>query len=293
MVTFGTGKWLGSFDLEANRTETIYGIWDYGDDGDDTEYLGQFASDRTNETDPLSNQPEGVTLLKQSVVACSGIDCDGDFFEVGGETLRILTDAIADVEDPWLTTSLSGTDCGDGDRLVDCDPNDTPSEGARPDPLNLAGWYFDLPLSGERVVSNPLIREGRVIYIAFTPEEASPCEAGGSSVLMQMDACSGGRTADPMFDIDGDGYIDEDDLITIGDEEVSVTGKKKSGRLQTPAIVIMPNGETEMMILSSSGTPDDGGEGDDDDDDDDDDDELDEELTVSADIGVSYWIEFE
>jgi type IV pilus assembly protein PilY1 len=296
MATFGTGKWLGSFDQETSRTETIYGIWDYGDDEDDSEYLGQFDSDRTNTTDPLDNQPDGVTLLKQSVVPCTEGSCDGDFFVVNGQILRILTDAMADVEDPWLTTSLSGEDCVvDGDRLVDCDLNDTPATGANPDLANLAGWYFDLPLSGERVVSNPLIREGRVIYIAFTPEQVSPCEAGGTSVLMQMDACSGGRTEDPLFDITDDGYINEEDLITIGDDEVSVTGKKKSGRLQTPAIVIMPNGETEVMILSSSGTPGNGDDGDDDDDDDDGGggDDLDQELTVSAEVGVSYWIELD
>ena len=132
-----------------------------------------------------------------------------------------------------------------------------------------------------------------MIYVTFTPEQVSPCAAGGTSVLMQMDACSGGRTVDPLFDINDDGYINEDDLITIGDEDVSVTGKQKSGRLQTPAIVIMPNGETEMMILSSSGTPDDDGDDDDDDDDDDDGGDLDQELTVSADVGVSYWIEYE
>jgi hypothetical protein len=296
MVTFGTGKWMGAFDQQNSRTETIYGIWDYGDDEDDTEYLGQFDSDRTNTTDPLGNQPAGVTLLKQSVIPCSGDDCDGDFFEVGGETLRILTDAIADVEDPWLTTSLVDGVCSlDGDRLEDCDLNDTPATGANPDLANLAGWYFDLPLSGERVVSNPLIREGRVIYIAFTPEQITPCDAGGSSVLMQMDACSGGRTEDPLFDIDDDGYINEDDLITIGDDEVSVQGKKKSGRLQTPAIVIMPNGETEVMILSSSGTSndDEGDEGDEGGEGGGGGDDLDQELTVSAEVGVSYWIELE
>jgi Tfp pilus tip-associated adhesin PilY1 len=296
MATFGTGKWLGSFDEETTRTETIYGIWDYGDDEDDTEYLGQFDSDRTNTTNPLDNQPDGVTLLKQTVVPCSGPDCDGDFIVLNDQILRVLTDAMAELpedEDPWETTSmLEGVCTVGGDNLEDCDLNGTPATGANPDLANLAGWYFDMPQSGERVVSNPLIREGRVIYVTFTPEQVSPCAAGGTSVLMQMDACSGGRTEDPLFDINDDGYINEDDLITIGTDEVSVTGKKKSGRLQTPAIVIMPNGETEVMILSSSGTP--GDDGDDDDDDDDDGgDDLDQELTVSAEVGVSYWIELE
>jgi type IV pilus assembly protein PilY1 len=296
LVTFGTGRWLGSFDLEAGRTETIYGIWDYGDDEDDTEYLGQFDSDRTNTTDPLSNQPNGVVLLKQSVEPCTGASCDGNFWLVDDgdgdtQTLRILTDAMTtwleanDYADPWETSSEGdGGTCGRGDRLVDCDPNGTPSSGANPDPVRLAGWYFDLPLTGERVVSNPIIREGKVIYITFTPEQATPCEAGGSSVIMQMDACSGGRTEDPMFDITDDGMINEEDLIALGSEEVSVTGKQKSGRLQTPAIVIMPDGETEVMIFASSEV--DGYF-------DDSQDEDPTEFSVGATKGLSYWIEFE
>jgi type IV pilus assembly protein PilY1 len=63
MVVFGTGKYLGNADFADGQTQTIYGVWDYGDDDDDSEYLGSF--ERTAESQ-LSNQPSTVTLLEQT-----------------------------------------------------------------------------------------------------------------------------------------------------------------------------------------------------------------------------------
>ena len=213
------------------------------------------------------------------------------------QNLRVLSDNIQDYERPWETSSLDAEDdCGVGERNEDCDPNDSPTDNANPDPVTLVGWYFDLPLDGERVVSNPLIRQGKVIYIAFTPEE-TPCGAGGSSVVMEADACSGGRITDPAFDINEDRVIDENDLINIGTEDdpiwVAPTGLQGEGRLQPPVILRPPS---------------DAGAGDDDDDDDDDDGdpgggerkyfsssrgdivEVDED---DATVGIGYWLELE
>ena len=49
-------------DFADTQTQTIYGLWDYGDDADDTEYLGSF---NRGSTPQLSNQPAMVTLLQQ------------------------------------------------------------------------------------------------------------------------------------------------------------------------------------------------------------------------------------
>ena len=100
------------------------------------------------------------------------------------------------------------------------------------------GWYFDLPISKERVIRNFEIRDGKAILLTTVPKD-SPCEAGGNSILMMMSACSGGRVGDvnqsitvpdpdnpgeemtiqapsqPQFDIDGDGDLDIDDLMDI------------------------------------------------------------------------------
>ena len=245
IVVFGTGKYLRVTDLSDTSLNTIYGIWDYGDDSDDSEYLGFF--DRGSAT-KLSNQPDNVTLLEQEYIPSPVSDPNNPYFwtlAFGSEEVivRILTDN----QPNWETV-----DDPDTDQLA--------NPGSNADPPNTAhaGWYFDLPLTGERVVSDVIIRDGKAIVITFTPEEA-PCSIGGASIIHEMDAATGGRTEtgglpDPQFDIDDSGSIGSGDLINIGTEEAPVwvapTGIQKTGRLHVPAILRM--GTTEMKYFSSS-----------------------------------------
>ena len=276
MVTFGTGKWLGDFDYANTTSQTIYGIWDYGDDDDDSEYLGVFDRGATPQ---LSNQLDSVTLLEQTVLPCDPniSTCDGDFWVFNDNPLRVLTDNMASIVNPWGTTTEynGGLDCGDGEGIIDCEPN---SIGANPDPVKLAGWYFDLPLNGERSVSDALIREGRVIYVPYIPED-SPCGAGGDSVIMEMDACTGGQLIKPQFDINEDGVIDENDFINIGTADdpilVAPSGMKAEGKLQPPAILRVPNSPKERKYFSST---------------------RGKIVTVdekAVTLGITYWLEFE
>jgi Tfp pilus tip-associated adhesin PilY1 len=276
MVTFGTGKWLGEFDYANTNTQTLYGIWDYGDDDDDGEYLGVF--DRAA-TPQLSNQLDSVTLLQQSVLPCDPnvATCDGDFWVFYDQMLRVLTDNMASIVNPWgVTTEYNGgLNCGDGEGIEDCEPN---GYGTNPDPVKLVGWYFDLPLTGERSVSDALIREGKVIFVPYVPED-SPCGAGGDSVVMEMDACTGGQLPKPQFDINEDGIIDENDFINIGTADdpvlVAPSGMKAEGKLQPPAILRVPNTHKERKYFSSS---------------------RGKIVTVdekAVTLGITYWLEFE
>jgi type IV pilus assembly protein PilY1 len=253
MVIFGTGKYLGESDFSDTSTQTIYGIWDYGDDSDDDEYIGSFDRGSTPE---LSNQPdwatgESLTLLQQNIVPST--EADTNFWTVGSQRLRILTNNIDDIENPWETTSLDESEvtCGDGAGVIDCDPD---SVGSYPDPVKYLGWYFDLPISGERVVSDLMIRDGKVVVISYIPEQ-SPCGSGGESVVMEMDACSGGRLSEAQLDINEDGVIDDNDLVNIGTDDdpiyVPPTGIEAPGRLLPPAILGLDDDE-EMKYFSSS-----------------------------------------
>ena len=246
IVVFGTGIYLSETDVSDTSTQTIYGIWDYGDDDDDSEYLGTFNRGSTPE---LSNQPDMVTLLEQTEV---------DWRMAYDNYLRTLSDNEA----LWETE------------------NDTDSESQLSDPsstvANHAGWYFDLPISGERVVVGTMIREGKAIVVSFYPETA-PCSSGGYSIVHEIDACTGSRLTEPQFDINEDGVIDEGDLIDIGihgdPKLVPPSGIQKEGRLQPPAILRMD--ETEMKYFSSSsGTI-----------------ETVQEKTVQ--LGITYWREYQ
>ena len=239
IVCFGSGKFLGNSDFNDERLQTIYGIWDYGDrvfiprlgwsDDDGREFLGTFRV--PDEAAQLSNQPETVKLLEQvasEVTVGSGED------EI---TLRILTDE----EPQWITTE--DTD----DKQM---PN--PSELAP----NNAGWYLDLDVyTGERVISDVILRDGILIVIGFIPEE-SRCGSGGDSVFMELNAFSGGQLAGINFDIHDDGSVGQDDYVQIEKDGETIyvppSGIKLAGNLQPPAIIRL-NETTEKKYLSSSG----------------------------------------
>lgn len=110
----------------------------------------------------------------------------------------------------------------------------------------MRGWYLDLisPMDGaqgERVVSSPLLRRGRVIFTTLIPL-ADPCAAGGTSWLMELDAIGGGRLEYSVFDVNDDTYIDNQDYITItvnGETlTIAVSGIQSNvGIIKTPAVI--------------------------------------------------------
>ena len=72
------------------------------------------------------------------------------------------------------------------------------------------GWYADLNITGERVVYAPQLFNGKVVFVTLIPS-TSPCEAGGTSYLFELDPVTGAQLPDPVFDVNGDGRIDPSD----------------------------------------------------------------------------------
>lgn len=117
------------------------------------------------------------------------------------------------------------------------------------------GWYLDLIKPnmtgtagqlGERVVSSAILRNGLIIFPTVIPS-GDPCSAGGSSWLMELDAWNGGRMAYAVFDINGDGLVNENDMVS----NVAPSGKKsQQGIIKTPAIISA--GETEFKFASGT-----------------------------------------
>ena len=79
------------------------------------------------------------------------------------------------------------------------------------------GWYLDLPVSGERVAVDPLLRDGRVVFTTLIPD-SSPCTAGGTGWLMELDFASGSQLGSAPFDTNNDNTIDGTDARTGGQE---------------------------------------------------------------------------
>jgi type IV pilus assembly protein PilY1 len=252
LVLFGTGKFLGMSDFSDDRVQTVYGIWDYGDriyypgawgaysNDDDTEYLGAF-----NRPKNLSNFPgKDVELLEQTSTTYPVT-----IVNINNQTVNTDIRVLSDNTPNWYT-------------VPDLDPlgtNGNPNlDDLAEDPLQTAhgGWFWDLPLSGERVVTDVLLRDGRLVVICFTPNP-DRCSDGGSSFLMELNSFTGGTSGGTIFDINNDGRIDGDDWVKIGvdddgnDIKAIPDGLKLEGMVQQPAILIL-DPEVEIKYLSSS-----------------------------------------
>lgn len=121
------------------------------------------------------------------------------------------------------------------------------------------GWFLNLipptgMRQGERVLSVPLLRYGRVIFNTAIPS-ADPCELGGTGWLMELDAASGGNLNYSALDMNNDGLFDEQDYVTIGkdnkgnDIKAPVSGKQ-SGSMSLNQPTVITAGATEYKFNS-------------------------------------------
>lgn len=81
------------------------------------------------------------------------------------------------------------------------------------------GWYMDFPDSGERVITDSVIRGDLVFFNTMVPD-SNPCNFGGRGWLMVANWINGGRPGEVSFDLNNDGLLD--DLDEIGGEEPAV-----------------------------------------------------------------------
>ena len=137
------------------------------------------------------------------------------------------------------------------------------------------GWFIDLTtpvdilqdtdqFRGERVVSAPLLRTGRVIFTTMTPSE-HPCDFGGSSWVVELDALTGSRLDDSVFDLNNDLLFNEGDYVEVeilmneGDTTLTTVNVPVSalqldiGISKTPAIILGDIAEYKYFSGSKAG----------------------------------------
>lgn len=121
------------------------------------------------------------------------------------------------------------------------------------------GWYLELlppsgTAEGERVLSVPLLRFGRVIFNTSIPS-ADPCVLGGTGWLMELDAETGGNLAYGALDMNNDGLFNEYDYVTIGKDKdgndiKSPVAGKKSGSMSLNQPTVISAGGKEYKFNS-------------------------------------------
>jgi type IV pilus assembly protein PilY1 len=117
---------------------------------------------------------------------------------------------------------------------------------------------MDMPATGERVVNQPLLRHGRVIFVTLIPSD-DPCSFGGDSWLMEVNAAEGDRPDQSVFDFTSEGQFTEADYVTLPDDtKVPVSGLKSPvGIIDVPAVVTK---ETSEIKIAFGTRPDESGE---------------------------------
>ena len=193
IVIFGTGQYLGTPDMDDTSQQTLYGIWDYGEAGDDGEYWASHD------------------LMEQEEI------------DTADDSMRVLTDN----EPNWTLA----------------EDTEAPSVYQDPD-MSVAnsGWYFHLPDEKERIVEDVIIVSGRAVAVSNVPAVGGGvCSAGGGySFFMSVDPCNGGRTEEPVYDINDDGVIDENDMVEVTDPDTGEPIIVSPPHIKIPEIIHTP-----------------------------------------------------
>ncbi|MFZ6657583.1 pilus assembly protein [Undibacterium sp. TJN19] len=83
------------------------------------------------------------------------------------------------------------------------------------------GWYTDLPTSGERQVTDPLLNDSNIVFSTLIPS-TDPCAAGGSGWIMELDSVTGNMISDPIFPTTSTTEFSSSDMATAGVQTASI-----------------------------------------------------------------------
>lgn len=224
MIYFGTGKYLEPGDVAsvAQSTQTFYGIWDQDRDPNSKDTVDNKRS--SGKYDKLLEQ--SIDIQTEGIMV--PVDTDGDGKDDSNVTVDLRVTSTHSVN--WDTQ---------------------------------LGWYMELRHpdnnrgnEGERQVTNPVLRDGRVIFTTLIPGDS--CSGGGSSFLMELDAADGGRLPEPPFDLNNDGIFDSRDLHSQ-DESGNTVKRIPSGIrfgegiLSTPKVLNCRGEECKYLSNSLGG----------------------------------------
>lgn len=209
MVIFGTGQYLNVDDFTNVPVQSFYGIWDRG---------------------PLIEDTDGVAVARTKYLG---------IFDPASDSLSNMPGGITLLEQVFDVLTIGAEFGALSDRPADW-YDEAAGSGTH------VGWYWDMPVAGERMVNNPLLRGGHAILVSTDPS-ASPCESGGTSFINIVNACTGGRPYSPQFDVNKDNKITETDKI------LDPYGNPiPPSRQEKPLIIFTPLEVGDMLYLPDS-----------------------------------------
>lgn len=219
LVFFGTGQYLSNTDVTTvPGTQSFYGVWDHG----------------TKEITPsdLFEQrfDTSTTFIDNNV--CETTLSDGTCVD----TVNDLTHTIR-----VFNNDINSNGVIDSNEMIDYTGTTAHQ-----------GWKINFNLlAGERIIVDPFVHDGLVFFNTMIPD-ATPCNSGGISYLMSVEQSSGGAPdiENPAFDLNGDGDIDDNDLVKDStSKKYAAVGEKFDFGIATTSNVAS-NSDTNIQITA-------------------------------------------
>jgi len=186
-VYFGTGRYSEQIDKVSTARQYFYGLYD--------------ENAATNDSGAAPYTPSGLALLETDIVAAYALDGDGRRVDMDG-------DGDVDSDDKYTYRTIS---CSSPDAEGRCNPGKE-------------SWALKLytPSAGgpsERIITQPLITSGIVFIVTFVPD-GDVCQGNGDAWILAADWKTGETVSNQVFDINGDGTIDDADKTVEDDAGV-------------------------------------------------------------------------
>lgn len=108
------------------------------------------------------------------------------------------------------------------------------------------GWLVELPGCAEQVNGPPVIRAGRVL---FGTRPGKTCTGGADTGwLLSLDLAQGNAADRPVFDINHDHEINDQDRVRYGGQTLPATGIRTGSGTAAPAVVPMKDGSDRVRL---------------------------------------------
>lgn len=256
MVNFGSGSYVGTNDNNTTDQQTLYGVLDRNDGTKPpVTAIGTAPTWRTTSvTNSLQQQAiigagyytGSASSSNFAFTATSVYDCSGTI--TGATCVTVSSDCRVNYPGQNLTTTQGSTSAG-------C-PTTVNGKTLRvTNPPQQLGWYFDLPNSAERSVSDfPLIDSGTIDFITMAPS-GQACTGGLAGYEYIVDVDTGGRLSSNVFDLSGSGISNSTQQITVGGGTFVVSGRAlpAGSSINTPGRFILPASNAATGQAGTSG----------------------------------------
>jgi type IV pilus assembly protein PilY1 len=214
------------------------------------------ARSATNTVQPITAQPKATAHPNGGSIVMFGTGRYLTYADVSDTSIQTFYGIRDDGVNPITTTDRSQLQVQLMDLQTTAFGRDVRSfTGNSPDWITKVGWYVDLRdgvlAVGERVISTPIVKEDRVIFVTAVPS-SDPCTPGGTSWLMELNFLTGGTFTESVLDLNNDGLFDDKD--NVNNEVISGVRNQSLGISKTPVwLQATPNSAFKIMTGTSGG----------------------------------------